>query len=168
MERGNCIVFRNVQTVLDDFEFHKALMLYLLLYKQRPLWAMMCIYHVIFERFEKFHGKKGLNDGNVWTDYKTTLASTIVVWLISLDKFAIIISSLQTSPDSLHISSVATTNGDYLKQCAPSVTCDPNAKYRSINGSCNNLQTPTLGASLTPFLRLIDANYSDGTIHFIV
>lgn len=63
---------------------------------------------------------------------------------------------------SLHISSIATTNDDYLKQCAPQVKCNPNAKYRSINGSCNNLEIPTWGASITPFLRMINANYSDG------
>jgi len=65
---------------------------------------------------------------------------------------------------SQHILSVATTNDDYFKQCAPQVKCDPTAKYRSINGSCNNLETPTWGAAKTPFLRMIDANYSDGII----
>jgi len=46
------------------------------------------------------------------------------------------------------------------------VKCDPTAKYRSANGSCNNLGTPTWGAEKTPFLRMIDANYSDGNILF--
>jgi len=63
---------------------------------------------------------------------------------------------------SLHITSIATTNDNFLKKCAPRVKCDPIAKYRSINGSCNNLETPTWGASRTPFLRLLNANYSDG------
>lgn len=58
--------------------------------------------------------------------------------------------------------SVATTNNDYLAQCAPQVKCDPNAKYRSINGSCNNLITPTWGAAETPFLRMLNANFNDG------
>lgn len=40
--------------------------------------------------------------------------------------------------------------------------CDPNAKYRSINGSCNNLKIPTWGSALTPFFRLLDASFSDG------
>ncbi|CAI6365415.1 unnamed protein product [Macrosiphum euphorbiae] len=62
----------------------------------------------------------------------------------------------------LHITSIATTNDDFLKKCAPIVKCDPDAKYRSANGSCNNLGTPTWGASTTPFFRMNDANYSDG------
>ncbi|KAL4142196.1 hypothetical protein QTP88_004702 [Uroleucon formosanum] len=76
-------------------------------------------------------------------------------------------SSLTTKMrHSLHVSSIATTNDDYVKQCAPIVKCDPNAKYRSINGSCNNLGTPTWGAAETPFIRMIDANYSDGYYAF--
>jgi len=56
-----------------------------------------------------------------------------------------------------------------LKECAPIVKCDPNAKYRSLNGSCNNLKTPTWGAAATPFLRLLDADFSDGeTIGYII
>lgn len=66
--------------------------------------------------------------------------------------------------NSLHISSLSTTNDEYLNQCAPSVKCDPYAKYRSINGSCNNLKIPTWGASNTSFLRMLNANYSDGKI----
>lgn len=73
-----------------------------------------------------------------------------------------IIYLLLQSKSSLHIASIATTNDDFLKKCAPIVKCDPNAKYRSLNGSCNNLKTPTWGAATTPFLRLLDANFSDG------
>jgi len=62
----------------------------------------------------------------------------------------------------LHITSIATTNDDFLKKCAPIVQCDINAKYRSINGSCNNLKIHTWGAAKTPFSRLLDANFSDG------
>jgi hypothetical protein len=60
--------------------------------------------------------------------------------------------------------SVATTNGDYFKKCAPFVTCNPNDKYRTYNGSCNNLQNPNWGAALTPFYRLMDAEFNDGNI----
>lgn len=77
---------------------------------------------------------------------------------------------VQNKP-SLHIKSIATTNDDFLKECAPIVKCDPNAKYRSLNGSCNNLKTPTWGAAATPFLRLLDADFSDGetiTIGYII
>ncbi|VVC24327.1 Haem peroxidase,Haem peroxidase, animal type [Cinara cedri] len=53
-----------------------------------------------------------------------------------------------------------------MKRCAPIVMCNPKAKYRSFNGSCNNLRKPTWGASNTPFLRLLNAEYSDGIYQF--
>ncbi|XP_065209382.1 uncharacterized protein LOC135837881 [Planococcus citri] len=38
------------------------------------------------------------------------------------------------------------------------------SKYRTVNGSCNNLQHPqTWGVAMTPFRRALPANYSDGT-----
>lgn len=81
---------------------------------------------------------------------------------------------LQTK-NSLHILSIATTNDGFLKQCAPLVKCDPYAKYRSVNGSCNNLEIPTWGTSGSSFYRMLNANYSDGNIlniytmiHFII
>lgn len=64
----------------------------------------------------------------------------------------------------LHISSIATTNDGYIKYCAPRIKCDSNAKYRNLNGYCNNLENPTWGASETPFIRMINANYSDGKV----
>ena len=35
-------------------------------------------------------------------------------------------------------------------------------KYRTIDGTCNNLQRPLIGASLTQFRRLLPAQYEDG------
>lgn len=61
------------------------------------------------------------------------------------------------------VTGAATTNGDYFARCAPRVACDPDAVYRTYNGSCNNLQRPVWGASLTPFYRLMDAQFADGT-----
>jgi len=40
--------------------------------------------------------------------------------------------------------------------------CDPNYPYRSIDGSCNNLQNPWWGAANTPYKRLLRAEYDDG------
>jgi len=59
---------------------------------------------------------------------------------------------------------VATINNDYFEKCAPRITCDPNAKYRIVNGSCNNLQNPSWGAALTPFYRYMDPVFSDGNL----
>jgi len=85
------------------------------------------------------------------------------MWIIIYIIYLSYILLLQEK-NPLHITSIATTNDDFLKKCAPRVKCDPYAKYRSANGSCNNLGTPTWGAAKTPFLRMIDANYSDGNI----
>jgi peroxidase len=35
-------------------------------------------------------------------------------------------------------------------------------RYRTFDGSCNNLQHPAWGASFTPYIRLLNANYEDG------
>lgn len=78
------------------------------------------------------------------------------------------ISISNTHVPKSRVSSVATTNGDYFKKCAPAVTCNPSDKYRSYNGSCNNLQNPNWGAALTPFYRLMNAEFSDGNINNIL
>ncbi|CAG9818166.1 unnamed protein product [Phaedon cochleariae] len=43
----------------------------------------------------------------------------------------------------------------------PPATC-PNSKYRSYDGSCNNLRNPVLGTPNTRYARLLPANYGDG------
>lgn len=58
--------------------------------------------------------------------------------------------------------SASLENVDYVKQCAPIVPCDFSGKYRTIDGTCNNLNNPTWGSSNTPFIRLAGAHYSDG------
>ena len=40
--------------------------------------------------------------------------------------------------------------------------CDREAKYRKLDGSCNNLASPQWGATATPMPRLMDNAYSDG------
>ena len=37
-----------------------------------------------------------------------------------------------------------------------------NHKYRTFDGTCNNLQHPMWGASLTPFKRLLPPRYENG------
>jgi len=64
------------------------------------------------------------------------------------------------------LTAAATVNDDYFEKCAPPVTCDPDARYRTVNGSCNNLENPTWGAAMTPFYRHADPEFSDGECLF--
>lgn len=43
-----------------------------------------------------------------------------------------------------------------------SVQCLSQAKYRTFDGSCNNMDNPWWGATNIPFRRLMNANYADG------
>ncbi|XP_050707515.1 chorion peroxidase-like [Eriocheir sinensis] len=43
-----------------------------------------------------------------------------------------------------------------------SITCDPNSKYRRLDGRCNNLFHSSFGASFIPFRRLLPPEYGDG------
>ena len=58
------------------------------------------------------------------------------------------ISSLQTPPELCPFKRVP--------------ECDPNIRYRSLDGSCNNLQNRWWGKSEIPYKRYIAAEYSDG------
>lgn len=40
--------------------------------------------------------------------------------------------------------------------------CDPNSKFRTFDGSCNNLQNPWWGKNEIPYKRFLPAEYSDG------
>jgi len=50
----------------------------------------------------------------------------------------------------------------YYKNCAPSVTCNSTSKYRTIDGTCNNLENQLWGSTNTPYIRLGPAYYDDG------
>ncbi|XP_025201922.1 peroxidase-like [Melanaphis sacchari] len=92
--------------------------------------------------------------------YFTTYIQIIIIISITI--------LLQTHAQSpfLHTDVFPLTNEDYMKRCAPFIICNPNSKYRTFNGSCNNLRVPTWGASNTPFLRILNAEYSDGIYKF--
>lgn len=48
-------------------------------------------------------------------------------------------------------------------KCFPSPVCDSSASYRTVNGVCNNLQFPVWGQAGTSVIRIIQADYADGT-----
>ncbi len=48
------------------------------------------------------------------------------------------------------------------KECKPDPVCDPEEKFRRIDGSCNNLKIPKLGMAFTPLRRVLRNAYEDG------
>ena len=44
---------------------------------------------------------------------------------------------------------------------AINIRCDPNAPFRTIDGTCNNLRNPSYGAANTTFNRLLPADYGN-------
>lgn len=46
---------------------------------------------------------------------------------------------------------------------AGKLVCDRHAKYRTADGTCNNIEHPTWGSSMSPQLRLTPPMYDDGT-----
>ena len=51
--------------------------------------------------------------------------------------------------------------GSGMNPCLTVPTC-VSSKYRTIDGSCNNLQSPLLGQASTTYRRVTPPNYSDG------
>ena len=67
------------------------------------------------------------------------------------------------SPSNLEL--IANLSGCEAHRAEREVTCEDmcfHSKYRSIDGSCNNLNNPLLGASLTAFRRILPAQYENG------
>lgn len=50
---------------------------------------------------------------------------------------------------------------DFCESLSISYACNPTQKYRSIDGRCNNLERPFVGAANTPLKRLLKPNYKD-------
>ena len=53
---------------------------------------------------------------------------------------------------------------EWLKDKPVCNTINPK-KYRSLDGSCNNLKETNYGRAFTPFFRILDAEYAPGTIN---
>lgn len=44
----------------------------------------------------------------------------------------------------------------------PQIKCDPNEKYRTVDGTCNNIDNAYWGATRSPSRRLLPPEYNDG------
>lgn len=52
--------------------------------------------------------------------------------------------------------------------CQPPVGPCPNSKYRTIDGSCNNLRYTNWGIPNSKYARLLPPKYSDGEFKYII
>lgn len=60
---------------------------------------------------------------------------------------------------------IGTKLGDVCTYIYKNITCNSDTeKYRSLDGSCNNLETPFWGRSNTAYRRLLKADYDDGKL----
>lgn len=50
-------------------------------------------------------------------------------------------------------------------KCFPKPDCDIKYRYRTMDGSCNNLENPVWRQANTSNIRIIQANYSDSTYY---
>ncbi|CAL7938603.1 unnamed protein product [Xylocopa violacea] len=67
--------------------------------------------------------------------------------------------------DCAHYISTLSLQGTPLNSaCATSrsLMCNPKAKYRSIDGSCNNVENPSWGSAMTAYNRILFPQYFDG------
>lgn len=65
----------------------------------------------------------------------------------------------------LVITQCSTFSSEPQKVCwlaSKQISCDAYAKYRTIDGSCNNLNQPTWGQSIRPLARLLPPQYEAG------
>lgn len=55
-----------------------------------------------------------------------------------------------------------TINSTYCPYQNQNIVCNKSSKYRTYDGTCNNMRTPLVGALNTPYLRLLPPAYDDG------
>ncbi len=74
-----------------------------------------------------------------------------------LDKENVSISEMKSSEQ---ISGLLISEWSHCSSSRPK-RCRSEDRYRSLDGSCNNLRSPMIGASLQPFRRILPAAYDD-------
>ena len=62
------------------------------------------------------------------------------------------------------LQNINSSNTFISSNCPTNPSCDPDNKFRTADGSCNNLRQPKYGTSGTPLQRLLPNRYFDGRI----
>ena len=61
-----------------------------------------------------------------------------------------------------YLANADTSNTALIENCPPQPACDAKNKFRTPDGSCNNLKNAKYGMSATPLKRLLPSKYDDG------
>lgn len=90
-------------------------------------------------------------------------------WAITMASSTVASDGLTRSQGGLGLRNVRVSETSLRDRCPPKVTCrDPRSKFRTADGSCNNLQNPEFGQVNTPVQRILPPIYDDGVSAFRV
>lgn len=77
--------------------------------------------------------------------------------------FHLVRLGLTNRTGGLGLRNVRVSGTSLANQCPQPVRCaNPNSKYRTADGSCNNVGNPEFGKSNTPVQRILPPTYDDG------
>lgn len=88
--------------------------------------------------------------------------------LRSLEVTKILGQKYDLTPEEMRdgLSQVDLYGTPYEKYCPRVPLCNPRDRYRTMDGSCNNLQSPLWGKTNTQYARIMPPSYSDGICEF--
>lgn len=88
----------------------------------------------------------------------------IIIYVVCLYGFVVIsgIADGRISGGTMVTGAQSVSLQNVADICLTTIPCNPRARYRSFDGSCNNLQQPGWGSVNTALVRLLPAAYQDG------
>jgi hypothetical protein len=93
------------------------------------------------------------------------------IFLLAFCLFVAVYASIddKTSPNAYFIAKAFNAAGlqqkiqcPFQKPLSKNAACDSKVRYRTLEGTCNNLKSPLLGSIETPLKRLLKPAYNDG------
>ena len=113
--------------------------------------------------FKKINGTKfPKNDPKDQTNSRSNMRKTNEFAKIVNDIFSFSNNFASNLTVSTGVSFNLTINSTYCPYLNQKLTCNAANKYRSNNGTCNNLINPYIGSKNTPYARLLLPAYDDG------